>query len=161
MVARRQRELVREHRLVERRKAGDAAVGDARIEMLRGMGHFSTLKLRVCREERQPRFRADTEPEALSSIPEQQPGTVRVGGVHLRQQARPPARQRRRKSRLERLHRRAALHPYDTAAHRRPPDRSPRSLVHELEPARQLDVPSHPRLHLSPTDNARMVRLAT
>src|SRR6266545_3757616 len=114
MVGRREREFVREHRLVERRKTGDAAVGDARIEMLRDMGDLSMLKLRVAREERQPRFRADTEPEALSSIPEQQPGTLCVGGEHLRRQSWPPARQRRRKARLEGLHRRAGLHPYDT-----------------------------------------------
>jgi hypothetical protein len=65
-------------------------------------GDLSALELRVAREERQPRFGADTEPEALSSIREQQPGTLCVGGEHLRRQPRPPARQRRRKARLER-----------------------------------------------------------
>jgi hypothetical protein len=70
---------VREHRLVERWKAGDAAVGNSRVEMLSDMGDLSNLKVRVGRKERQPRLRADTEPEALSSISEQEPGRLRVG----------------------------------------------------------------------------------
>jgi hypothetical protein len=43
------------------------------------MGDLSQLKVCASREERQPRLRADTEPEALSSIPEQEPGRLGPG----------------------------------------------------------------------------------